>query len=248
MSRVAVALRSFAAAAIELADAWDGQETSPGQHGVKPERAAKRPRVEAPKLDTAAAKALAEVPERDGLTKTETKILTALAQAGHPLSAVQIGTRCGLSSKGGAFAKSLTDLRSSEFIEGGAARIAITDEGLEALGPYARLPDGPALFDYWCAKVGSTGAKVLVALRHRHRERLGSGSAAELGAATGLSHKGGAFAATLTKLRKLELIQGGGAGMELSPELQRAGEITIGVHDRQSGKTVHVDRVGKVVR
>lgn len=247
------ALRALAIACGQLADALDDEPIA--RRDVKPEKprqnaatlVAKPAIVQAPKLDLEAARAIDQVPDRDGLTKTEAKILTALAQAGHALSSVQIGTRCGLSSKGGAFAKALTDLRSSEYIVGGAGKIQITDEGLEALGPYARLPEGRQLFDYWCAKVGGTGAKILVALRQRHRERLGPASSAELGAATGLAHKGGAFAATLTKLRKLELIEGGGAAMVLSPDMQRAGEITIGVLDRQAGKSVRVDRSGRVV-
>ncbi|HKY40727.1 MAG TPA: hypothetical protein VJN18_32555 [Polyangiaceae bacterium] len=242
------ALRALAIACGQLADALDdepiGRRASNREKSASPSQTL---RIEPPKLNLEAARALDTIPDREGLTKTETKILTALAQAGHALSAVQIGTRCGLSSKGGAFAKSLTDLRSAEYIVGGASRIEVTDEGIEALGEFARLPEGQALFDYWCAKTGSTGAKILCALRQRHREHLGPASGSELGAATGLSHKGGAFAATLTKLRKLELIEGGGSAMVLSSDMQRAADVTIGVFDRQSGKSVRVDRGGRVL-
>lgn len=243
MTTFTQALRAFARAASEMADAY---ERELGHRDTKPEKPTKR--VEPPKLDLAAAKALDAVPDREGLTKTETKILTALAQAGHALSAVQIGTRCGLSSGSGSFAQALASLRSDGYIVGSSSSITITEDGIEALGPFARLPEGQQLFDYWCAKTGSTCAKILVALKHRHRDRQGPATTADLGAASGLSHGSGSFAQALAKLRRLELIEGGGTGMVLSADLQRAVDITIGVFDRQSGKSVRVDRSGTVAR
>lgn len=240
MKSIPAALRDVSRAFEALAQAYEAQGHA---QAVVRRKAEPKPDPEPPRLDLAV---LEEPADREGLTKTETKILTALAQAGHALSAVQIGTRCGLSSKGGAFAKALTGLRSAEYIAGGAARVEITEDGLEALGPFARLPEGAALFDYWCHKVGTTGAKVLGALRQQQRELRGPTSSAALGDLTGLSHKGGAFAAVLTKLRKLELIEGGASGMVLSPELQRAAEVTVGVFDRKSGATVRVNRRGAV--
>jgi hypothetical protein len=246
MTTVIVTLRNFAAAAIALADAWEEEAGSLGHRDVKPTKTAK-PRPEAPKLDLAAAKALDAVADREGLTKTETKILTALAQAGRPLSLSQIGTRCGLSSGAGSFAQAVAALRADGYAEGPGAALAITDDGPEALGPFARLPEGSQLFDYWCAKVGSTGGKILVALRQRHREQQGPATLAQLGEATGLSHGAGSFAQALAKLRRLELVEGSGSANVLSPEMRRAVEVTIGVFDRQTGKQIKVDRNGKAV-
>jgi hypothetical protein len=240
----AQAFRSLARYIDELAAALEG-EGGPSVHG----ETARTPRVKppAPKLDLAAIKALDTVPDREGLTKTETKILTALAQAGVALSLAQIGTRCGLSSGAGSFAQAVAALRGDGYIVGPGSGLKITEDGLEALGPFARLPEGAALFDYWCAKVGGTGGKILAALRQRHRAREGAATASQIGAATGLSHSAGSFAQALAKLRRLDLIEGPGSAVVLSAEMQRACEVTIGVFDRQSGKQVRVDRTGTVV-
>ena len=240
----AQAFRALARYIDELAAALEGEGGTTVHRDTKPEKVKLPP----PKLDLAAAKALDAIPDREGLTKGETKILTALAQAGRALSLPQIGTRCGLSSASGSFAQSVAALRSDGYVEGPGSALAITDDGLEALGPFARLPEGEQLFDYWCHKVGGAGGKILAALRQRHRERGGPATIGEIGAATGLSHGSGSFAQALAKLRRLDLIEGAGSAVTLSPEMQRACEITIGVFDRQSGKQIRVDRGGTVVR
>lgn len=239
MKSIPAALRDVAKSFEALAQAYEAQEHADVV------RAKSKP-APAPKLDLAAA--IDSVPDREDLTKTETKILTALAQAGRPLTLAQIGTRSGLSSGAGSFAQAVAALRADGYAEGPGSALGITDEGLEALGPYARLPEGSQLFDYWCAKVGSTGAKILIALRQRHRDQQGPATLAQLGAATGLSHGAGSFAQALAKLRRLELVEGSGSANVLTPEMQRACEITIGVYDRLAGKTVKVDRSGKALQ
>lgn len=241
----AEAFRRLAQACLDVAASLEQAETDP-----RPVATAKATRgaISLPQLDANAARALDVVPEREGLTKGETKILTALAQAGRALSTSQIGTRCGLSSGSGSFAQSIAALRADGYVSGPGSAVAITDDGLEALGQFPHLPEGSQLFDYWCHKVGGAGGKILSALRRRHRERGGPMSAAELGTATGLSHGSGSFAQALAKLRRLDLVEGPGSGVVLSAEMQRACEVTIGVYDRQSGQTVKVDRGGKVVR
>jgi hypothetical protein len=196
-----------------------------------------------------AVQALDAVPEVEGLTKSERKILVALAQAGRQLTASQIGIRTGLSSTSGSFSQALADLRGAELIVGPSSSLVITNAGLETLGPFARLPEGAALFDYWCQKVGGSGAKIMQALRQRHRDApTKSVSAAELGELTGLSHTSGSFTQALADLRKLELIVGPSSGVRLSDEMREAAEIRIGVFDRQAGVSVKVDRSGRVVR
>jgi len=170
-------------------------------------------------------------------TKTSRKILVALAQVGRPMSAAQIGLFTGLAHKGGAFAKALTDLRALSLIEGGASRIELTPHGRAELGEYAPLPEGHALFEFWCGKLGTTSEKILRALRKANH----SMSSAALGEATGLSHTGGSFSAALTSLRKMDLIEGGGSGMRLSADLLRAIEPTVRVFDTTSGKTTRID-------
>ena len=233
-----------------MADAWEREQQAPRAEPASPKadgRAETKARTRQLALDAAAAKALDKVQEREGLTRTEVKILTVLAQAGRPLSSVQVGIRCGLSSTTGSFAQALASLRESGFIVGKGSGLQITHEGLQALGPFSRLPEGAELFDYWCHKVGGTGTKILIALRARHREHSGPATSAQLGSETGLSHTTGSFAQALATLRKLELIDGGGSSMTLSTEMQRACEITIGVFDTSSGKMVRVDRSGRAV-
>ena len=243
MKSIPAALRDVAKAFEALAQAYESQS-----HAQAVATKRKPVASEPPRLDPAAAQALDAVPDRDDLTKGEAKILTALAQAGRALSTAQIGTRCGLSSGSGSFAQAIAALRADGYVSGPGSAVVITDDGLEVLGPFTRLPEGKQLFDYWCHKVGGAGGKILAALRQRHRDRGGPMSTAELGAATGLSHGSGSFAQALAKLRRLDLIEGPGSGIVLSAEMQQAAEIAIGVFDRVAGKTVKVNREGAVLR
>ena len=236
------ALRQLAAAAVVLADALTaGRIEIPGQEVACSHEDQSRP-VPEPRR----APPVLELPEREGLTKTEVKILTALAQAGRSLSGVQIGTRAGISHRTGPFSKTLAELRREQFIVGSIKAIEITQEGREALGSFAALPEGHVLFDYWCSKVGGTGAKVLRALRKCYRDGAITWSAEQVGSEAGISHKTGPFSKALATLRRLELIVGSGSELALSPEMKRACEITIGVHDTSTGKSVRVDRGGRV--
>lgn len=172
------------------------------------------------------------------ISNTERKILTALAQSGRVLSAVQIGIWSGLRHSTGSFSKALADLRKDGCISGPNSALQITDEGLEFLGEFARLPEGHALFDYWCRKVGGTGAKILKALKplsaHEHL------SAKQLGDETGLRHTTGSFSAAMAKLRKLQLIAGGNTAVSLSPMLREAVRPTVGIYDSTTGQSARV--------
>ncbi len=246
------ALRNFAAAASALADAMTAERAAALDAEVV--RVRKEQGRPIPVTVAVAQRPIVDVFDREGLTKTEVKILTALAQvhesSSRALSAAQIGIRTGLSHTSGSFTQTLADLRKEELIVGKSGGIRITADGLEALGPFPRLPEGEALFEYWCHKVGGAGSKILKALRKRCRDVGAStvASAGMLGADTGLSATSGSFTQALADLRKLELIEGGGSGMTLSVEMQRACEVTIGVHDTSTGKSVRVDRGGRVAK
>lgn len=138
--------------------------------------------------------AVAEKPPRSreasgDLNGTDRKILTALAQQGRALTTSQIGTLAGLSSGTGSFGQAVARLRASGYAEGPGTALKITQAGLDVLGPFARLPDGYELFEYWCGKVGGTAAKILRALRASSEDM----SSEELGEATMLSHTTGSF-------------------------------------------------------
>jgi len=234
------AFRALARYVDELAAALEGKG-GPSVHREEAQAAKPRPTKAAePKPAAPRAPALEPLPDRDDFTRTEVKILTALAQAGHALTMPQMGTRSGLSSGTGSFKQALAALRREAYVHSQGAKTAITDDGVEALGTFARLPEGEQLFDYWCHKAGGTCAKILGALRTRHRERSGPATADELGLATALSSGTGSFGQALAKLRRLELIEGGGDSMVLSDSLRNAIAPTISVFDTKSGKTHRV--------
>ncbi len=159
--------------------------------------------------------------------KTGRKILTALAQFFRPMTPEQIGFYTGLAHKGGSFVGELSALRQVGFIERGAKRYQLTQNGLAELGDYTRLPEGDALFEFWCQKLGLTAEKILRALKP---ERAGMTMAA-LGEATGLAHKGGSFIAAVTGLRKMQLVEKGGQIVKLTPDFRRMVAPVIGVFD-----------------
>jgi hypothetical protein len=115
-------------------------------------------------------------------------------------------------------AANLALARREGWIDGTASLLRLTDDGAEALGPFATLPTGPRLLAYWIAAVGATTSpgRVLRELANVYPEAI---SQEQLGANTGISPRSGGMAATLAKLRKLELITGTAAGLRMSEEL-----------------------------
>lgn len=118
----------------------------------------------------------------------------------------------------------------------------LTAGGRAELGEYAPLPEGSQLFEFWCSKLGGTAAQLLRALRQSPAPM----SMAELGAATELSHATGSFKQAIAKLRRMDVIDGSGAALQLTAELRRALEPSIGVFDTTSGRTVRVNAHGHV--
>lgn len=180
---------------------------------------------------------LPAIEETAGDNKMRRAILIALAQFGRPMAIAQIGIYSGKAHKGGAFAKAMAGLRDDECVEGPGSGNKITQKGFAELGDWARLPEGSALFEFWCSKLGSMEEQILRAVRRSHVPM----SRAAIGEATEKSHTGGAFAKAMARLRKMELVGGSGEAVVLSPILRRAIEPTIGVYDKSSGNSVRVD-------
>lgn len=176
----------------------------------------------------------------EGLTKTQRKILVALAQLGRPVKMAQVGLFTGLSHTAGGFTQAVADLRRDGLAEGPGAALEITPAGRVELGEFAPLPTGHALFEFWCSKLGTTAEKILRALKQA-RQPL---SASDLGDTTNLSHTAGGFTQALADLRRMDLITGNGKSMTLSPDFKRALEPTIGIFDTGSGRQVRVDVKG----
>lgn len=131
-------------------------------------------------------------------------MLIALAQR-PGLSRQQLGIRAGMSSKSGTFDTYLSRGRSQGWIEGGSDRMSITDIGLEALGSFDPLPQGPALLDHWVRELGGGAARMLLALADAYPAAL---SRQQLGEAAGLSGNSGTFDTYLSRMRSLELVTG----------------------------------------
>jgi len=137
---------------------------------VKPEAKTRAPKQKALSL-------LANVEAPEGLSKTQRKILVALAQLGRPVKMAQVGLFTGLSHTAGGFTQAVADLRRDALAEGPGSALEITGAGRAQLGEFAPLPTGHALFEFWCSKLGTTAEKILRALKSaRH-----SMSAADLG-------------------------------------------------------------------
>lgn len=230
------------ARAFELIDAGFAQLDQEGINLSPPPPA----RVKAPKATPSVIVPPSEPSgdQADELTKTERKLLTALAQAGKRLSLVQIGVRTGLSHRGGSFNATMTRLSRAGCVVRFTDGVEITTDGLAALGTFARLPDGPELFDYWVAKAGTTSGKILSALRAGFRSGVSALTKEEIGESCGLSSGGGSFNAALTKLKRLELIRAYRGGFALSDELQQAAEPTVRVFNHATGQESKHDRRG----
>lgn len=144
------------------------------------------------------------------------RILIALAQR-PGLNNRQIGVRAGLSSSSGTFSTYLSTARKSGWIRDEGEQRFITDDGLAALGDYEPLPSGQALLRHWLAELGNSGAaRILLALAEYHPHEL---NYEQIGVKAGISHTSGTFGTYLSKLRTLELIQGGRGMLKASDEL-----------------------------
>jgi hypothetical protein len=86
-------------------------------------------------------------------------------------------------------------------------RLSITQSGIEALGSWDPLPTGPALIDYWRARLGKAERLILEALAQSYLDPL---TKEEVAAKAGYEANGGGFNNALGRLRTLELVQGRG--------------------------------------
>lgn len=149
-----------------------------------------------------------------GLTNSDKKVLTALAQYPKGRSKAQVAMLCGYSAGGGGFNNVLSSLRTRGFIEG-SGDLAITAAGSTALGPFERLPTGKALHQHWLGQQTGAGRKVLEQLIAAYPRSL---SKTHVASVTGYEPNGGGFNNALSRLRTLGLIVGKGelrAGEEL---------------------------------
>lgn len=206
-----------------------------------------RPAPAVPQPETAArgrtrAADPAAAPEPEARSPTRRKIMVALAQFGRPMNMPQLGIYTGLSHATGSFKREIARLRRDACVDGPGSALVLTGTGRAELGEFAPLPEGSQLFEFWCSKLGGTSAQLLRALR----KQPGPVSMAELGAATNLSHATGSFKQAVAKLRRMDVVEGTGAALQLTAEIRRALEPTVRVFDTSSGQTHRLSQKGTV--
>jgi hypothetical protein len=115
----------------------------------------------------------------------------------------QLAALSGYSVNSGGFKNSLSSLRQGGLI-GGFGPIRITELGYQTIGDdYEPLPTGPALQDYWYAKLGKAESTILHALIEG-----GVMDKNTISERTGYSINSGGFKNALSRLRTLKLIEG----------------------------------------
>lgn len=151
------------------------------------------------------------------MSKSDRRVLTALAQRGRPCTRRLVAIQSGYSLTSGGFGQSLARLRQKGWLVGGGGAMQCTQEGLEALGPFEPLPTGDALIDFWKRKLPTLAARrVFEAIALSHPVGVNRESIAF---STGYSMTSGGFGQALATLRGLELIVGTSDGMKLSSEM-----------------------------
>lgn len=178
-------------------------------------------------------------PEADSSPKMRRAILIALAQTNmKSMTPEQIGVYSGKAHKGGAFIRALSDLKAEDKVAGliGGKLLQITEAGYEELGDWARLPEGMALFEHWCSKLGEMPELILRCLLTN--EAL---TAHEIGERIERAPKGGAFIRAIGTLRKMQLVVKAGLKYSLSGELRRAVAPSVRVFNTATGEHHRVD-------
>jgi hypothetical protein len=122
-----------------------------------------------------------------------------------------------MSSRSGTFSTYMSKARTNGWISDEGDERSLTQPGFDALGGYEPLPTGGELLQHWLGELGAGGAsRMLSALAEVYPAALSNN---ELGEAAGISAGSGTFSTYLSRLRTLELIEGGRGQIRLSDEL-----------------------------
>lgn len=144
------------------------------------------------------------------LGKCERAIMIAFAQSDRPLSMVQAAIIAGYRPSSGGVSAALAALRAAGYVEGSGPSISTTAAGLKALGSFDPLPTGSALAEHWYGMLGKAEAEILRVIVKAHPRSVPIAKAAEL---CGYRPTSGGVSAAMAKLRKLDLVSGGGDGL-----------------------------------
>lgn len=166
------------------------------------------PRLE-PRTVTAARAALPAASGVSPLSPIERALLTAYVQHGR-LSLVQAAIIAGYSTNSGSTAAAAGKLRASGLIDGGNAGAVATAAGRAEVSDAPELPTGPALAEIWFGKLSPIEGALLKQVIGAYPEPVSLHDAATT---AGYSTNSGSTAAAAGKLRTLQLVHGGNAGM-----------------------------------
>jgi hypothetical protein len=147
-----------------------------------------------------------EAARNGSLSKAQRAVLSALAQHG-TRTTTQVALLTAYSHKSGGFRNTLSQLRTAGYIVG-RGEVAITGDGLEALGDYDPLPTGAALREWWKLNhLGLAERRILDVLAEAWPQSVPVDRIAEL---TEYSPTSGGFRNALSRLRSFELASGRG--------------------------------------
>lgn len=152
-----------------------------------------------------------------GLPKAERAFLTVLAQRrGKRTSRNQLAVTAGYSAKSRHVDNVLGSLRSRSFVEGGPQDLAVTEDGVAALGFYDPLPTGRALGEFWLQKLEKAPRDFLAELLRVYPDTLARDEIAER---SGYSVRSRHVDNVIGKLRSLGLIDGSRSAYRANEEL-----------------------------
>lgn len=155
-------------------------------------------------------------PSGKGLDRAQRAFMTALAQQARPLTRNQVAIFAGYSATSRHVDNTLASLRARGLVEGGSDGIAITREGLAALGHYDPLPTGRALREYWVHELDMAAGKFLNVICDAYPAALTRDEIAERAEYSTTSRH---VDNTLAVLRARELVIGGRAAIRASDNL-----------------------------
>lgn len=155
------------------------------------------------------------------LEKGPRALLQALAQLSQRYGFKEFeGSRfaiiAGYSSGSGTFAVYMRKLASLDYVTRSGGQFIITQKGFNAAGTIPLLPRGAQLVEWWAGRLDKGPAAMLRAIATFGATM----DVANVGEASGYSHKSGTFAVYIRKLRKLKLIEGDGRGYRLGEALR----------------------------
>lgn len=149
------------------------------------------------------------------LSKCGRLILTAIVQHGD-LSLAQAAIIAGYASDSGGVRNAAGELRTAGFVEGGNQRMSATPAGRRAVADAPKLPTGKKLAEYWFQKLDRAERLILGEVLAVYPKALSLKEAAKR---AGYEPDSGGVRNAAGKLRTLELVHGGNAGMTADKRL-----------------------------